>query len=243
MLPELYHAHLSHHLEDLPFWLELAAQAGGPILELGCGTGRVLVPLAQAGYRTVGIDHDPGMLNHLQENLDPLLQPKPSLITADISQFSLAKQFPLIILPCNTLSTFSDERRRECLRCVRRHLNSEGMFAVSLPNPELLSHIPSHGEVEFEDEFILPQTGNPVQVSSSMRRTRRSLTVTWNYDLLFPDGTVERMTMESSQMIIPAKTYLEELKAAGLKVDRLYGDFNRSAFTVDSPNLIILSTG
>ena len=59
MFPQLYHAHHNRSLEDLPFWLELAAQAGDPILELGCGTGRVLIPLAQAGYHTIGLDNDP----------------------------------------------------------------------------------------------------------------------------------------------------------------------------------------
>ena len=53
MLPSVYHAHHNRHLEDLPFWLDLAAQTGDPLLELGCGTGRVLIPLAQAGYRTL----------------------------------------------------------------------------------------------------------------------------------------------------------------------------------------------
>jgi ubiquinone/menaquinone biosynthesis C-methylase UbiE len=48
MFPQLYHIHHNAHTEDLPFWLKLAQQQGGPVLELGCGTGRVLIPLIQA---------------------------------------------------------------------------------------------------------------------------------------------------------------------------------------------------
>ena len=138
MFPQLYHTHHNRNLEDLPFWLELAAQAGDPILELGCGTGRVLIPLAQAGYRTVGLDNDPAMLKFLQTQLGPGIPHSPELIEADISEFELARQFPLIILPCNTFSTLSNEQRLDCLGCVRRHLRYGGIFAVSLPNPELL---------------------------------------------------------------------------------------------------------
>ena len=62
MFPELIHAHHNRHLEDLPFWLDLAGETGDPLLELGCGTGRLLVPLGQAGHRVIGVDHDPAML-------------------------------------------------------------------------------------------------------------------------------------------------------------------------------------
>lgn len=243
MLPELYHSHHSRHPEDLPFWLELAAHSSDPILELGCGTGRVLVPLAQAGHRTIGLDRDPGMLKFFEDTLDPLIMPRPSLIVADISRFSLAQQFSLIILPCNTLSTLEAEQRRECLGCVHRHLQSGGKFAVSLPNPHLLSHLPGYSEVEFEDEFILPSTGNPVQVSSSWRRTKGTFIVSWIYDQLYPDGRVERLTTEISHQIIPAQAYLDDIQAVGLKVESLYGDSDRSEYTDNSPSMIILATG
>ena len=59
MLARLYHAHHSRNLEDLPFWQELARQQGSPILELGCGSGRVLLPLARAGYNVVGLEREP----------------------------------------------------------------------------------------------------------------------------------------------------------------------------------------
>lgn len=243
MLPELYHAHHNRHLEDLPFWLELAQLSGDPILELGCGTGRVLIPLALTGHRTVGVDRDPGMLKYLQDNLAPQILPRPSLIVADICRYSLAQQFPLIILPCNTLSTLEAEQRRECLGCVLRHLPSGGKFAVSVPNPHLLGHLPLHSAAEFEDEFILPSTGNPVQVSSSWRRTKSAFIVTWIYDQLYPDGRVERVTIETSHQNISAHAYLEDLQAVGLKVESLYGDTDRSEYTHNSPSLIITATG
>ncbi|HSB66003.1 MAG TPA: class I SAM-dependent methyltransferase, partial [Anaerolineales bacterium] len=149
MFPELYHAHHNRHLEDLPFWLALATQTSDPILELGCGTGRLLLPLAQAGFRCVGLDRDLGMLRYLHANLDPSLMAKPHCIAADISHFALQEQFPLIILPCNTFSTLATQQRRDCLSRVHKHLEPGGIFAVSLPNPELWRELPTPSDIEY----------------------------------------------------------------------------------------------
>jgi SAM-dependent methyltransferase len=242
MLPHLYLAHHNRYLEDLPFWLELAAQTGDPVLELGCGTGRVLLPLAQAGHHAIGLDHNLLMLKFLKANIGPQIQNAPKLIAADISCFNLAAQFPLIILPCNTFSTLAENHRKACLRCIRRHLGPRGIFAVSLPNPQLLLQTPARSGAELEDEFIHPQTGNPVQVNSSWRRTERTFTVTWIYDHLFPNGIVERQTVEIAHQINPVDTYLDELGQGGLTLIGTYGDFDRSAFTSDSPVLILMAT-
>jgi SAM-dependent methyltransferase len=243
MLPQLYHAHHSRHLEDLPFWFELAAQTGDPILELGCGTGRVLIPLAQAGFHTIGLDHNLAMLKFVKASIGPQIQPAPMLIVADISRFMLTKQFPLIILPCNTFSTLHENYRHSALECVRKHLKPGGVFAASLPNPEQLKDLPAWSVAEFEDEFIHPQTGNPVQVSSSWRRTKHSFNVTWIYDHLLPDGRVERQTIETAHLMTHEDTYIEEIQSAGMKITGVYGDFNRSAYTADSPQLILVATG
>ena len=215
MLPALYHAHHSRYQEDLPFWLDLAARTGDPLLELGCGTGRVLVPLAQAGHRTVGIDHDPEMLKFLQANMGRQLKPEPLLLVADIRKYNLAVQFPLIILPCNTFSTLREPERLACLECVRKHLKPGGMFAASIPNPELIKNLPAHSENQLEDEFIHPQTGNPVQVSSAWQRLKNTFTVTWNYDHLLPDGKVERFTAMTSHQMTTMDAYLDEIRRVG----------------------------
>ena len=99
------------------------------------------------------------MLKFLQTHLGLDIQHSPELIEADITEFDLARQFPLIILPCNTFSTLSNDQRVRCLGCVRRHLRKGGIFAVSLPNPELLLRLPARSQPEMEDEFIHPADG------------------------------------------------------------------------------------
>jgi SAM-dependent methyltransferase len=240
MFPPLYDAHHNQHLEDLPFWLGLAAQTGDPVLELGCGTGRVLIPMAVAGHRTIGLDRDPSMLTYLHGNIGVKVQVPPIVFIADLSRFHLADQFQLIILPCNTFSTLPVRSRRDCLWCVRNQLSAGGIFAVSLPNPELLLHLPSRSEIELEDEFFHPTTGNPVQVSSSWQRTKHAFNVTWIYDHLFPDGKVEHLVVTTTHRMTSVETYLSELQSVGLNVTEIFGDFDRSAFSSDSPHLIIL---
>ena len=242
MLPQLYHAHHSRYLEDLPFWLELAAQEGDPILELGCGTGRVLIPLAQAGYHTVGLDNDLSMLKFLQASIGSQELHTLLLVSADLCRFNLAEKFPLITLPCNTFSTLNSDQRIACLQRVRRHLSEAGSFAVCVPNPELLSRLPTESAEEVEDEFFHPDTGNPVQVSSSWQRTKRTLHLTWIYDQLLPDGTVDRTVVNILQQLTTVNIYLREFENEGLMVRELYGDFDRSPYTDDSAQLIILAS-
>jgi hypothetical protein len=111
-----------------------------------------------------------------------------------------------------------------------------------MPNPEYLINLPARSEAEVEDEFSHPETGNPVQISSSWRRTKHIFTVTWIYDHLYPDGRVERFTVENTQEIVPADMYTDEIRSAGMKVTGVYGDFDRSIYGADSPHLICVAT-
>jgi SAM-dependent methyltransferase len=241
MFPYLYHAHHSLHTEDLAFWLDLAAQRPGPILELGCGTGRVLIPLAGSGHAVVGLDSDPGMLALLKANLPPALQQNVRVFRADFTRFRLACSFGLILMPCNTYSTLSPEERRLTLIRVREHLSRGGEFAVSLPNPDWLRSLPARSAAEVEEVFAHPLDGEPVQVSSAWRRTRQEFVLVWHYDHLKPDGTVERLTVQRKHHLAPVADYLAEFRAAGFAQLQSFGDFDRSVFSADSPELILLA--
>jgi len=241
MFPQLYHAYHSHYQEDIPFWLALAAQAGGPLLELGCGTGRVLMPLAQAGYHVMGLDHDLAMLKLLRSNSSVNGEVIPPLIASDMRRFGLAAKFHLVILPCNTFSTLNENERKGCLKCIQMCLLPGGVFALSMPNPRALSGLPALSEAELEDEFLHPQTGNPVQVSSSWKRVKDTFTVTWYYDHLLSDGQVTRLVSTAVHHIASLDTYLSEIHDAGFSVAEVYGDFDRSRYADDSPHCIITS--
>jgi len=239
--PLLYHAHHSLHPEDLPLWLELASRCGGPILELGCGTGRVLTPLAEAGHRVYGLDKDAGMLAVLQRFLKPDCKPWVYLLQGDFAAIPLLAHFNLILMPCNTFSTLSQELRYQVLQGVKACLSPDGLFAASLPNPDRMRRLPRHGEPQIEDVFFHPAEGEPVQVSSRWERRADQLVVIWDYDHLLPDGRVERLSTQVHHSLASSAEHKAEFNAAGLELIALYGDYDRSEYTRNSPYLILLA--
>jgi SAM-dependent methyltransferase len=241
MLPALYHAHHQQYQEDLPFWLDLARQNPPEVLELGCGTGRILIPLADNCSRVFGLDRDAHMLVFLGAQLNPSQRQKIHYFQANFTQFQLSIHFGLIFIACNTYSTLSQNLRRLLLKNTFRHLRPGGLFAVSLPNPEILVQMPKHGAPEIENYFSHPLDGEPVQVSSSWERTKSSFTISWIYDHLLPDGRVERQTALVSHQLTSVDSYLEEFNQAGFRSVLTYGNFDSSPYSISSQYLILVA--
>lgn len=239
---QLYDAHHRRHSEDLPFWLKLAARQAGPVLELGCGTGRVLLPIARASHRIIGLDNDPDMLVVLKNTLENEPLPNADILQSDLTSFHLGIDFSLILLPCNTFSTLSPLQRAAALSRVRSHLLPGGLFAASLPNPVIFKRLPRRSSPEIEEVFPHPQDGEPVQVSSGWERNEQYFTVYWHYDHLLPDGRVERISANASHYLEKAETYQREIAAAGLHIIDRLGDYDESAYHENSPQLILVAS-
>jgi SAM-dependent methyltransferase len=230
--PALYDVQHSGYQEDLPFWKDLAQRYGTPFLELGCGSGRVLLALEQNGFRGVGLDRDIEMLKFLRGKREA------DVFCADMTAFRLAGLFRLVILPCNTYSTLDTPERRKVLKMVKRHLQPQGAFAVCLPNPRLLRLLPEVAETEVEEIIAHPVDGLPVQISTSWVRNESVLQIFWHYDHLFPDGRVTRLTVEQAHQLNPAELYEEEFTEEGFAVVGCYGDFSMKPFERYSAYLI-----
>lgn len=238
MLPLYCDIHFNLQTEDLPFWQALAQQAAGPVLELGCGTGRVLLHLARQGYALTGADNDPTMLNFLRERLPADLPHPPRLLHADMTRLPLMDAYALVLIPCNTFSLLLPENRRAALREIVRLLAVGGLLAVSIPNPRVLRSLPPRGAPEVEEILSHPLTGNPLQVSSEWQRRGARFTLHWHYDHLLPNGESERSTVTVIHQLDAPETYLNEVRAAGLQIVATYGDFERTPFKVESDLLI-----
>ncbi len=237
--PWLYHAHQGRYQDDLDFWRRCAAQTTTPLLELGCGTGRVTIPLVEDGRTVLALDNDRYMLRFLQRHLPPTLRSRVHLIQADMASFALGICLDLILMPCNTLSTLDDESFKDTLTCLARHLRPGGSFIASLPNPEVMRSLPVEGPLEVEEDFLHLRTGHPVQVMTAWRRGKDRLHVTWHYDHLFPDGRVERTTIELRHRLTGKSFYAQAFQQVGLELVNVYGDFDESPYREDSPYLIL----
>jgi SAM-dependent methyltransferase len=241
LFPALYHAHHSLHMEDLDFWLRLAQQQGGPVLELGCGTGRVLMELAQHGYQVYGLDRDATMLAFLRTHIPSKQRAFIHIWQADFAKFRLEKSFRFILLPCNTLSTLNLRERNAAFNCVYQHLAPGGVFAASLPNPRLLSRMPRSSNEEPEETFSNPQGGGTVRVSSKWKRTRSEFILTWIYEWQAGAGQSERIERTVRHRLDPPYAYMQAISDAGLIITGTYGDFDRSPYTPDSANWIVVA--
>ena len=233
MRPDLYHAHHTNYLEDLPYWISLADQAGGPILELGCGTGRIFQFLTQEGFSVFGLDHDMRMLGYLKQN-----QPSAPVFAADLTRFHLDIKFSLIFLGCNTYSTLSTAQRQAALACIDQHLNTGGVFAASLPNPLDLIEMGNSDEAGPEETFFDPTTGDPVQVSSSWQTQQNQVTIYWHYDHLRPDGQTSRTTHCTTHFRDPAENYIQQIHNQGFEV-HTDGEYNGTPYSEETDLLIL----
>ena len=127
-------------VDDASLWSALAAVADGPVLELGCGTGRVLLPLARDGYEITGLDLSPEMLAFCREKLEgesAETRDRVSLLAADMASFDLGRDFGAIFCAFNSFHHLRTvEQQLACLERCRAHLAPGGLLVLDLFNPD-----------------------------------------------------------------------------------------------------------
>jgi SAM-dependent methyltransferase len=115
---------------DLALWEELAAAAGGPVLDLGCGTGRVALHLARRGHPTVGLDLDPALIAALAERAEGLPL---RAVVGDARRFELGEEIALALAPMQLAQLLAgSEERTKSLACIASHLRPGGRAALSI---------------------------------------------------------------------------------------------------------------
>ncbi len=241
----LYDTYISNFIDDLPFWRSMVETFGSPVLELGCGTGRVILELAKSGYKIEGVDCDPAMLDLARSKLFPKYRETVRLHIGDIRNFSLPNRFPLIIIPCNTMAYFNDGECELILRCSKEHLDRGGHLVMELPSLESGSTSNAFDILEDETEilstFISPRTDHPVQVSA--RRTAGPemdvINITWYYDELLPNGTVRRFDQILRYHIRSAQSMKDLLGREGFTQIEIFSDYDLAPFSSEAQRLIL----
>jgi SAM-dependent methyltransferase len=223
---------------DVTFFVDEAKKAAGPVLEIGCGTGRVLIPTARAGARVVGLDASRGMLDVCRQRLagePPAVQGRARLVEGDMRDFALGETFALVTIPFRPFQhLLTVEDQLACLAAVRRHLADDGTFILDLFNPSLEFMVQQPLGVEFGDEpeFTTPDGRGVVRRQKRVAhdRARQIGEFELIYHVRHPDGGEERL-VQAFPMRYLFRFEAEHLLArAGFAVEHLYADYERRPY-------------
>ena len=224
---------------DAAFYARLAARTGGPALELGCGTGRVLLPIAATGVECVGLDASPAMLDVLRSKNPPA---NLTLHQSTFESFSLDRRFALITCPFRCFQHLATvEAQLSCLASVRAHLAPGGLFAFDVFDPDLarmaVSSEPETLDATFSDGE------DQIQRFASVIRHNATQTqeVTFRYERR-RNGTVIDSTDTSITMRWFYRFKLEHLLTlAGFELEALYSDFNEREYDGSGEFVVVAS--
>ena len=254
--------------DDVAFYLGLAEHTGGPLLELGCGTGRLLVPLARAGFEITGVDLSEGMLQvargkvaggMLQVARSPEAKrsgggkvaelgraaaERVTLVQADMRTVELPQRFRLAFIAFNSfLHLTSLHDQLQALRAWHQALVPGGLLVIDVdnPNPQQLADI--DGRVELQNQWFDPGTGATVlkQVTRTLDAGRQVQHVLFIYDEVFPDGELKRTLAPFDARYLHRFEGELLLDKAGFALEQVYGSYDLDPFTSESDRMIFVA--
>lgn len=224
---------------DFPYWQRQCARYGGPVLELACGSGRLTVPLAEEGLDIEGLDLSPPMLALAREKSDArglrLLWH-----LGDMADFTVDRKFSFIFLPNNSVAHLLGWTDLvSCLNRVRRHLKSDGRFALDYFNPSLALLMRAPDVPSPFAEILHPDTDEAVSVTetSTYDAAKQINHIRWHWRFAGGRETVSDL---------PMRVYFPQeldalLSCAGFVVEEKYGDYDLSPFASASPKQLIVA--
>lgn len=244
-LPALRDLDFGDFAEDLAFYENLARRSEGSVLELGVGTGRVAIALAEQGFEVWGLDTSRAMLDRARSKASPELAACLHLEEADMRDFNIDRKFALIFAAYGTFPfLLTEEEQASCLACVQEHLAPGGLFVCDL---RPLHHDPwEPGEsVPLLHDWTrsLPDSGETVTMTRAVRNdaARQVRHQTNIYDLMDGSGNVRRVIEEVDLRFTTRYEMEGLLRKAGLELDQVYGDYDLAPFDDGSAYMITVA--
>ena len=234
-------------LGDVDFFVAAGEQSGGPVLEIGCGTGRVLIPTARAGVEITGLDSAPSMLAVCRAKLAqeaPAVQARVQLEQGDMRHFDLGRTFRLVTIPFRPfqhLMTVDDQLT--CLATVARHLAPGGKLILDLFNPAFphLADERFFEELNREPPFTMPDGRKVLRRHHIVARDlfQQTQDVELIYRVTYPDGREERLVDRFTMRYLFRFEAEHLLARAGFEVENVYADFDKSPYGSKHPGELI----
>mgnify|MGYP001273459654 CR=1 FL=1 len=244
---EFYDAHYASTTSDeVDFYVSLARERGGPVLEVGVGTGRVAIAIADLGISVTGIDLHESMLDRARNKVDSakLNRHLVRLFQADMRSLSLGKKFQLVFIPARTLllnTSVSDQL--DTLAAARDHLFPGGhlVFNIYVPDAERLYH---HSKTPFlSGDVIDPESGHrclfwTLQRYNISRQLDLSQTVV---EEIASDFTISRKVILDSELryLYPTEA-IRLVERSGMTIIEAWGSFGKTPFNENSEELILV---
>ena len=242
---DLYDAVHSNLTEDISLYVEEARRSGGPVLELGCGTGRIAIPIAQAGMDITGLDSSEALLEVARRKaaeLQPADRDRLTLVNADMRNFSLERRFRAIIIPFNTfLSLLTVDEQVSTLKNVRAHLEPAGklVFDVFVPDLDMLVDA---GDLPYHLRDVTdPATGRRFVLYHQSRYDNFNQIIRTRLIIEELDyrGAVSQKVYRDYRLRYAHRWEMQHLLThCGFEVVSLYGDFDRSPSDESSTEMI-----
>jgi SAM-dependent methyltransferase len=243
------HIPLYANRPDVGFYVDWARRASGPVLELGSGTGRVLIPTAAAGCRVTGLDSSGPMLAKCLEKL--VKQPgevrqRVRLVESKMTNFGLRETFSLVTAPFRGFQhLLTVEDQLSTLLCVHRHLATGGkfIFDVFQVHPQAIFDSAWTEEREEGPEIALPdgRTLRRTNRVTAFHRAEQYNDIELIHYVTHADGSAERLVY-AFPMRYFFRFEIEHLLArCGFHLLELFGDFEGAAFRDDSPDMIFVA--
>jgi SAM-dependent methyltransferase len=235
-------------LQDVMFYGDAARQYGDPILELGCGTGRITMELAEAGQRITGLDLSERMLERAVKKRAKLpveARERVHLVQGDMQRFDLGEKFRLIIIPFRPFQHLLEVQQQvDFLGCVRKHLAPGGKLVLDVFQTDAeRMHDPVHMREALITEYKTAD-GRQVKIServAAFHRADQINDVEMIYSVVHPSGRKERLVFAWPLRYFFRYEIEHLLVRCGFKVKASYGNFARSPIVDDSPEMIFVA--
>lgn len=232
---------------DISFYVDAATDAGGSVLELGCGTGRVMIPIARAGIEIVGIDLSSHMLDVCRERLgleSKEVQDRVQLIQTDMRSFDLNQTFSLVTTPFRSFQHLLTVRdQTSCIEAIYRHLKEGGRLILDVFNPwlEFLTKERPDGEFGEEPPFCMPDGREVIRKhrNTTIDRFNQIIHAELIYYVTYPDGRQERLVHSFPMRYLFRYEAQHLLERCGFECEDLYADYNKSPFGTTYPGELI----
>jgi SAM-dependent methyltransferase len=239
----LYDWEHDRYLLDVDVHLGFARRFGGPVLELACGTGRLLGPLALAGFAVTGVDSSKAMLERARQRLDRL-GTQATLVEQRLERLELEERFRTIVLGLDSFGLLvGREDQLRALRAAKAHATHDGRLILDVANGNLRGGNEMPEELLHDLTLPDPDTGRPI-TKFILRRPRPAEQIDelmFFYDEQDERGYLRRSTVELRLRWFTRFELELLLQTAGWQIEELYGNYDLEPYGPQSDRLLIVA--